>query len=188
MAVTIPTEVPALPDVRQTHIARPVYGRTIATCTDGINSLLGFRYLRYVSHLLPARTTPIPFRTETRIAPRWTLSPLAQWVWVGIVMQADETASGTAQIDATIVDQSTAANIDSITWTPDRGLPTTILPDSPGLEDFVYTPWTTQASGTEPRLLDVRTYAGRSVRLELGLTDIRLYSVAVLEAYQEQVG
>jgi len=196
MAGTIPTVLNAMPDTSAHNVARPLFGRTVSTFSNGLNHLAGFRGLRFMQAqcIINAASTADddpphgPMNNDPIM--RWVVSPLAQYVWWGAWVAAEQKSTG----PSITVRLETVAGVlidGPIEWTPDNGkLPTRVYWDMPapagnqGHDRIMHTGWGTQGNATDPRLLDVSGYQGQAVQIRVSTNDARVYSHMALEAYQ----
>jgi len=183
--------VPPMPSDSELYTGMPVNGSAGALMAEACNALIGFRFLRFVSHqvLLTYESNDwVGYANQRKIhRVRWRPSPLADKIWV--------TAWVLAAIDGAPV-PSVAAEI--------RRLSTGLVTDGPvswsataadlPLEDDGATSGTRGATvyrdrllrmnwvdGVSPVMLSVDGYQGEDMELEVLATNARVYSLSVLE-------
>ena len=196
MAGTIPTVLNAMPDTDAHNTARPLFGRTVSTFSNGLNHLAGFRGLRFMqSQCIINAASGLddlppsgPMNNDPVI--RWVVSPLAQYVWWGAWVAAEQTSTGP---NITVRLETVAGVLidGPIEWTPDNGkLPTEDYRGSlvhtrgASRDRLMHTGWGTEGNATDPRLLDVSGYQGQAVQIRVSTNNARIYSHMALEAYQ----
>lgn len=186
------------------NVARPLFGRTVSTFSNGLNYLAGFRGLRFMQQQCVTNAVnvlddrpPLGLMNNDPII-RWVVSPIAQYVWWGAWVAAEE--DGSAPRVQVYLETVAGVLIDGpIEWTPDNGkLPvsdyytshnssTLYLAATAGRCKLMHTGWSEEPTLTAPRLLDVSSYQGQDVQLRVVSSGVRIYSHMALEAYQAGV-
>lgn len=195
--------------------AEPVLAATPRGLGDRTNGLLGWRALRWGTrhHQTSAVLGDEPVAGAVTVPPiRWTRSPAAQRLWIGIWYSAFDPKGDKPSLTAELQDTAGAALDDPIEWTLDNGylevaedhtaelaraaaaaggdaaagaaqlFATTGPPDL-----FVHTGWSSVPIGTEPRLLDLPASHGQ-VQLAVSGQQVRIYSVVYAEAFLADLG
>ena len=194
----VPTTLENPPDQTSHNVARPLFGRTVASFANGLNFCAGFKGLRYSQQICDFTGVDIPGgglqSNDLRL--RWVVSPLGRYIWWGAYAIAQiltgapsikvylETPSGLV-IDGPI--EFTALNgrlLKQQFYThanhPEYGA-------SMGRDQIISTGWATpDAPGSAPRLLDADGYQGTDVVIRVEVTDARIYTHMALEAYQAE--
>jgi len=185
------SKVPVMPDTSEVAPGRPVYGASAATLVEACNALNGFRFVRFVQHQVPLTTYTINDkigyagqRLTNRV--RFRPSPLTNKLWCGVWCHAAVNGATTPSISVSLRRLSTGGLIDGpVSWSgTSANLP--LNPDglssASGATNFkdrlVRFSWS--GTGT-PALLDVLTWQGHDLYLEVVSVNARVYSVSMLE-------
>ena len=183
------------------NVARPLFGRTVSTFSNGLNYLAGFRGLRFMQQQCVTNAVnvlddrpPLGLMNNDPII-RWVVSPIAQYVWWGAWVAAEE--DGSAPRVQVYLETVAGVLIDGpIEWTPDNGRLPVSYYYNPALgsafigaailsrDKFMNTGWVTETTSTAPRLLDVSAHQGQAVQIRVVANDVRIYSHMALEAWQ----
>jgi len=199
-SVLVGPSILRVPDDEEMFIGETVRGRTISTIADDTNHLLGYKFLRTVQCQVELDGTLDAFPSESDYRIRWTVSPLAKYVWIGF-WYFGEKAKGvnSTTIDAELFTYPAGASASAtLEWSIENGLEFTGLPmdDLIGwadrralnyLERQTSTGWTTAGTGTEPRLLDVSAYVGQELELRVSVDHVRLLNIMLVEVYRDLI-
>ena len=194
----VPTTLEAPPDQTSHNVARPLFGRTVASFANGLNFCAGFKGLRYSQQICDFTGVDIPKSgpqtNDLRL--RWVVSPLGRYVWWGAYVVGS--ASTAAPYLKVYLETPTGFLIDGpIEFTAGDGR--LILQQfythanhpeygaSMGRDGIVSTGWATSApTSATPRLLDADGYQGTDVVIRVEVSDARVYTHMALEAYQAE--
>lgn len=187
------------PSDRSMAPKRPVYGRQGMVLSDNINALIGWKFLRVInSQFIFADKDDDQVGTVKSVWPtqrvRWTLGPLAKYIWVGIWFLAEDGGSTPPQIDARLYDVSGGGAIsNTITWTNGSTPGLGVVGNGQfgaiqGDDQFTHTGWNVNdGANTAPGLIDTLGKEGTDVELRLALTECKLYSVSIHEFYRGDI-
>lgn len=197
--------------------AQPVLASTPRGLGDRVNALVGWTALRWgTRHLQPGDLADdVPYAGTYDIAPiRWTRSPAAAQVWVGIWYTALEPKGSAPAITVTLeyADGVNGTDIDGpIEWSEvngQLGVTEDIADDlavavaaagsdalgaevfyrgHPPPDRFVHTGWNVGVVGDEPRLLELPDDEHGEVQLAITGEDVRIYAVIWAEAFRPQI-
>lgn len=192
--------------------AQPVLASTPRGLGDRVNALLGWTALRWgTRHVQPGDlATDVPLVGAVSLAPiRWTRSPGARQVWVGIWYTAFE-PKGSAPAIAAELQYTDGDPMDGpVEWNEVNGQleltedHTEDLAAAAGANDaeraeaffggteppdqFVHTGWSPSPAGDEPRLLDLPDGEHGEVQLVVTGVDVRIYAVVWAEVFLSQI-
>ena len=187
------------PSDRAMAPGRPVYGRSGMVFADNINALIGWKFLRTInSQFIFSSADDDRVNVSKTIWPlqrvRWTLGPLAKYLWVGIWFLGEDGGTTPPQIDARLHEVSSGAAVsDLITWTNESSPGLAVVGNGQfgaiqGDDQFTHTGWNiNDGASTAPGLIDTGGKEGTDVELRLDLTETKLYSVSICEFYRGDI-
>ena len=203
MTTPIGTGPNDLPDVRALNSGRPGSGRSMAALYAALMQGLGFDWLRFatmpvqIGDWRTADTGAASSISSTHYL-RFTPSPLAQYVWVGL-----QCARGLGAASAVLSIETVGGVVVDSGFTlsgeiPRSGLRNSIVfdpvagafyPSDGGLiaaDVFAHSGWAI-GNGATARLLDVGTRQGQALVLKLVVSGVRPYALSLVEAYRRNV-
>lgn len=199
---TIPGRLEGAPDSTSYNVARPLFGRTVASMVNSVNHLAGMRGLRGARSIVDFTGTDLPANGAMNIEPtlRWVVSPLGRYVWWGafVCPQGVSPVSNAAEIKV-YAETPAGVNIDGpIVFNAVNGrlIPTqyythAVDPEfgaSAGRDHLIHSGWmVSTTAGTAPRLLDVDGYQGLDIQIRVESVDCRINSHWAREAYQPTI-
>jgi len=207
MSVTIDTGRPVLPPAASLFTARTATGRAMASLYDAVNNDLGFEALRLTNHQIQIGdwTTGDNGSAGTITSPHYVRicpGPLAQYLFVSLLYAADRGGSGAPAVALSL--ETAAGVVEDAGYT--MSVANGVLSDTDqrqvfaggtfylvtaaaGVAKNVNSSFTADATltGRRKRMLNIGARQGQDLALKLELTDVRVYSVAVLEAFRREV-
>ena len=209
MAVQIDTGLQRLPPAPSLYAAQAATGRAVAAMYDAVNNDLGFEALRLTSHQLQIGdySTGDVGSAGTITSPHYvriTPGPLAQYLYVAFTYVADRGGSGAPSVSISL---ETAAGVvedagyafsvangllarqnERIFVDAATGVVYRFFGATGGGELYADTSWGADASltGRRKRTLNVGARQGRDMAVKIETSDVRVYSVFVLEAFRRE--
>jgi len=176
-----------------------VYGRQAMVLGDNVNALLGWKFLRVInSQFILSDASDDTVNQTKALWPvqrvRWTLGPLADYIWIGIWYLAEDGGTTPPKIAARLYELAGGTALShSIEWTDGAapGLGTVgnaQFGAIQGDDQFTHTGWSiSDPAGSQPGLLNATGKLGQDVELRLTLTKAKLYSVSIMEVYRSEI-
>jgi len=196
----VPTQPGTLAPAASFYSQRPVYGRQPAGLANDALHQLGFVALRRVCLPLELRQAQHDRSDTASIVTswdvRWTASPAARFVFVeGWYTNTEAVLSSATPAITVQVSRATGALVDAgVTWSWANGLlvATPEIAGTSGAFNFTDSRFTTgwtedsRAPGL-PRLLDIDGHQGRDLVAQFTFTDVRVYSLTLVEAVRREI-
>jgi hypothetical protein len=207
MSTPIPTGPTDLPDERALNTAQPASGRAMAALYSALMQGLGFDWLRFATMPIQSGDWATSDRgTDSTIAAnpthylRFTPSPLARYIWVGVQCSyhgggvstatvSVETAAG-GVVDSGVIFRSADLVQPGVNNALDPATGARVPSDGglAGLVSVAHTGWATGlAASTTARMLDIDGYQGQDLVLKLDVASVRPYALMYIEAYRREV-
>ena len=199
--IWIPPQRVDPPAVEETHTARPTAGNTAGGLVESATHLAGLRFLRCSGRIVEYVPGGDPDAPDMEVRARWTTSPLARFVWVGVEYFAAKITGYTPKIDISLVSPDEITTYDAgVRLTSAANTLRLIAGGGDDLSALGNTPREYAHTGfrqrpgdtgqtTARRLLNINTAGGANTDVVCKLSTVRcrVLAVTVWECYQESI-